>query len=262
MKEILLPARPSDSLQWTIDAPAEEKILWRFDLGLETPYFPIDDEMYFQALALALSKFTREIWPIYQERTDGAILYRGMADFASHFSWTERQKENWHRWIEERPPAEEIHLRRLFCADAFAHYFQLLAHRLPDELPLSLLFNATGIGTLAERHQLMSRERFEHFQTVVEGLPFRNNEAAVALCFPEESYCTDEILKKLDGWMTNCKTPFRVIPEAFLTEEWEGVDELYVLREALSPQGERKLRGFQAAGGAVIEWGVKYTARG
>ena len=260
---MILSSRPSDSLDWKL--PTEEgPILWRFDLGLEDPCFPLEDEMHFQALSLALTKFTQEVWPLFQERTEGAVLYRGTADFDAYFRWTERQRENWGIWREDRPEANEAHLRRLFSADAFAHYFQMLAHKLPDELPLYLLLDGSGVGTEAERHQLLSRERFEHFSVAVKGLPYANGrvwtgegtigESAKpprALLFPEESRCSGALLKKLDEAMQRMERPFRVIAEPFLTEEWEGVDALHLLPESLSPQGERKLKGFRAAGGTV-----------
>lgn len=261
---IRLPCRPSDPLNWEIRTE-DRDILWLFDLGLDDPYFPISDEMRFQSLSLALTKFTQEIWPQFQERTKGAVLYRGGADFSAQFSWDARQKENWELWRSERPAGEETHLRRLFCADAFAHYFQLLAHKLPDELPLYLLLDGGHWGTSAERHQVVSKERFEHFHLAVKGLPHFNGmiwdgerivesstHASLAICFPEESQCSSEILAKLDRMMGHLSEPFRVIHEAFLTEEWEGVDVLHVLPEAMSSQGERKLMGFKAAGGIVV----------
>ena len=42
-----------------------------------------------------------------------------------------------------------------------------------------------------------------------------------------------------------------MIPEALLTMEWEGLDEIYTLPDALSSEGARRLQGFIAAGGAV-----------
>lgn len=264
---IPLSCKPSDPLDWDIQSfPQEGPLFFRFDLGLEAPYFPIDDEMQFQSLSLALTKFTQEIWPLYQDRIRGAVLYRGSADFSACFSWTEKQKENWEVWIGERPAGTDAQLRRLFCADAFAHYFQMLAHRLPDEMPLYLLLDGTGIGSIAERHQLLSRERFEHFLVATKGLPFTNglvwdgeeirepqDKPPHALCFPEERSCSGAILEKMEQSIRRFETPFRVIPEAFLTEEWEGVDALYVFKEMLSPQGDRKVKGFLATGG-VVHW--------
>lgn len=262
-KTHILASRPSDSLQWTLPEKIAP-IVWRFDLGLEDPFFPIEDPLCFQALTLGLKKFTQEVWPHYQEVTKGAILYQGSADFSECFQWTEKQKENWNLWLEERGEGDERELRRLFCADAYAHYFQMLAHQLPDELSLYLLFDSAGIGSLAHRYQLLSKERFEHFLVAVKGLDHFNGLiwtgetvqlaplSSEALCFPEERKCDSAILHRLNDWMNHHPHPFRVLLEAFLTEDWEGVDRLYVLKESLTVQGVRKLKGFEAAGGTII----------
>lgn len=246
---ILLPCRSTDDLDWQPLLPTTgiEKIEWEFDLGLTSPFFPLDDELHFSSLKLALSRFTNEIWPTFIERTAGGILYRGPADFASFFKWSAAWQENWLAWKEMRPEASEAHMRRLFCADAFAHYFQMLAHALPDELPLTLVFETSGCGTAAEIRQILSRERFEHFRVLT-----REPAAATAVCMPEEALCSGSVLAKLDRLFASLQEPYRVIEEPFLTESWEGVDRLYVLSDALTGQGKRKLMGFCAAGGLVI----------
>ena len=47
-------------------------------------------------------------------------------------------------------------------------------------------------------------------------------------------------------------TKVRVIEEAYLTAEWDGLDILYIDPPCLSREGKRKVQGFQAAGGEVI----------
>ena len=249
---IVLPCRPSDSLDWSfLKIPLEGPLLWRFDLGLEDPFFPLDDEIRFQSLALSLRKFSSEIWPVYQERTKGAILYQGSIDFSLMFAWTERQLENLRVW--------EGASERLFCADAFVHYFQMLSHNLPDEMAVYLFLDATDVGTLATRHQLLSLERFSYFVLATKGLEGTGNlswEMAVnrspqAICLPEEKSLSDSFLQRIQAQMDCMEKPFRVISETFLIEEWEGVDVLYVFRGTLSAQGERKIKGFLATGGEV-----------
>src|SRR5579872_6498476 len=61
---IILDARPHSDLDWEI--PKEGAVAWEFHLGLDEPYFPLEDEMRFQALSLALQRFTQEIWPNVQ----------------------------------------------------------------------------------------------------------------------------------------------------------------------------------------------------
>lgn len=261
---IRLPSKPSDSLEWDLSRIPESALLWHFDLGLEEPFFPLHDEMRFQSLSLAFSKFKNEVWPIFQDRTKGIVLYKGSADFSRHFLWSDKQTKNWISWKESQPQMQEDQLKRLFCADAFIYYFQMLSYSLPDEVPVYLFLDASEIHSIIERHHLISKERFEHFQIVVKGLPefngphLENEEikehplTAHALCFPLHKECKQKVLGEMENIFTSLKQPFRVISEAFLTEEWEGVEVLHVLKNALSPLGERKLKGFEATGGVIV----------
>lgn len=258
MITIQLPSKISDDLNWSLPKAQAlqalergEKIFWEFDLGLGAPYFALEDELLFHSLSLSLTTFSKELWPLFQKNTEGVCLYNGSIDFSPHFAWSDKQLLNWSSWKKERPVAKEEHLRRLFCADAFAFYFQMLSHRLPDELPITLVFNGQGCGTLAETLQLVSKERFEHFTVELRDVPV-SQAPSIAVCFPEEALCSQEILEKMDQIFDSLDKPIRVIPEPFLTEFWEEVEYLYVLSEALSPSGKRKLMGFCASGGTVI----------
>lgn len=238
-----LQARPQDDLIWNIEAAPS---VFEFDLGLNDPYFPLEDELHFNALAAALSRFTREVWPRFPESR--AILYRGSADFSAHFQWTEKQETNLAVWMEDMPAGDGAHLKRLFCAEAFVTYFQMLAHKLPDELPLILILEPKIIGSLAETLHLLSPERFEHFQ--IEGLQFQSN---IGVCFPPDAECGEAALQQLNILLQTLPT-FRPVYETHLTEQWEGLDEIYVLPQALTEKGRRKLKGFEAAGGTIAEF--------
>jgi hypothetical protein len=139
----------------------------------------------------------------------------------------------------------------------------MLSHSLPDELPLFLWLDAEGLGTPAERHQILSQERFAHFQVAIKNLIGFNgpswegdtllppkNRSSYGLCLPEEALCRIEVLQKLN---TILNESLRVIGEPFLTDEWEGIDVFYVLKGSTTVQGDRKLKGFLATGGSVIE---------
>ncbi len=237
-----LSARPHDDLNWNIEGSPSH---FEFDLGLHEPYFPLEEELHFQALAAALTHFTKNIWP--QHPNASATLYRGPADFSAHFRWTECQEANFEAWKKNRPPNNGIHLRRLFCAEAFVAYFQMLAHRLPDELPISLILDPKNTGTLAEGLHLLSPERFEHF-TLETGLRF---DSKLGVCFPTDEHCSGAILERLDALLPQLPS-FRPVYETHLTEQWEGLDQIYVFAGALTPQGKRKLAGFNAAGGEIV----------
>ncbi|MBI5272951.1 MAG: hypothetical protein HY861_03100 [Chlamydiia bacterium] len=263
-----LPCGAIDDLHWkqVVDnITPDQQILWALDLRLDAPYFPLEEELRFHSLRLALSLFTKEIWPVFQERTIGAILFQGSLDFSPFFHWSCKQEENWKSWKEGRALASEPYLHRLFCLDAFIHYFQMLAHALPDEMPLYLLFEGTGCGGKAETFQLLSRDGLEYFKVAVKGVPgweglvwqegqivSVNNTASLAICLPTEAQCSAEILAKLDRLLPSLSTPYRIIPEGSLIERLEGVDSLYVFSDSLTVQGKRQLRGFCATGGKVI----------
>ena len=248
---IYLPASSIDDLKWDsakkMALSSEEKIEWVFDLGIKRPHFVVEDEAEFRAISLALSSFTKNLYPEFSDRTERVVLYQGPSDFTPFLEMTERQEENWKLWQEAHPKTEEAHMRRLFAADTFAYYFQCLAHMLPDEVPIALRFSSEG--SRAEKEQLLSRERFEHFQILREELDCVD--APVAILFPKEALCTKELLAKMETLLAKQKMPYRVIAEPFLTEEWGGVDALIVLKELLSKETERKLAGFRATGGEV-----------
>lgn len=238
-----LKARPQDDLSWEI---VGEPKIFEFDLGLNEPYFPIDDQLQFAARAKALTHFTETVWPNYSNAK--GILYRGPADFSSHFLWNERHESNFVQFKETLAPLEERHQKRLFCASIFVYYFQMLAHKLPDEMQLKLILDSNECGSLAEKHHLLSPERFEHFEIEHELLSDSN----CGILFPSDELCSQEILSKLDAILEKFENP-RAIYEPLMTEQWDGLDELYILPEALSEQGRRGVMGFLAAGGKVIE---------
>ncbi len=266
---IHFPCKPSDPLVWDLkNIPQEGSFLCRLHLGLESPFFSLEDPMLFHSLTLALKQWTQDVWGPFSSQISGVLFYCGSADFASSFLWTEKALKNFEIWQKARPqyvnlPSE--HLQRLFCADTFVHYFQMLAHSLPDEVPIHLWRDAKGVGSLAQKHHILSQERFSHFCLATQGVEMTNGpiwkgeelqmpqeRAVKALCFPEESLCSFEILQRLDEKIYSLREPLRIIGEPFLTDEWVGIDLLYVLQGATTPQGERKIKGFLATGGEVI----------
>ncbi|HAB98707.1 MAG TPA: hypothetical protein DCE71_02660 [Parachlamydiales bacterium] len=260
-----LPCQPHADLSWTVPSTTK-KILWRFVFDLEAPFFPLTDEQRFQALALACKHFSQTIWPLYKEQSLGGILFQGSADFHSHFLWNDLQKTNYETWTEQNKNAHP----QFFCADALSSYCQLLAHHLPDELPLVLCFDASPLPSLTRALNLLSRERFEHFLIAIQaprwpmpslrynqdGLSFLPLSALTGLCFPKNECMTEETFFEIDkiiDALYESNHPFRVVFEEFLAEQWDGLDEIQVLPHSLSAQGRRKLLGFEAAGGTVRE---------
>jgi hypothetical protein len=55
--------------------------------------------------------------------------------------------------------------------------------------------------------------------------------------------------------LTQAQTPFRIVPEYYLINQWDGLDSLIVLSSTINAQAKRKLQGFCAAGGTILTLG-------
>ncbi len=141
------------------------------------------------------------------------------------------------------------------------------------------MLDAHALGAPAEAAQLLSREKFSRFLTVVRGglLPKRElawegasvsgfigrripvesiAEPRVGLCIHPERL--DSALEQAIEELIHKKTPFRLLSETYLTSEWDGLDLIIV--GDVTPEAERKLQGFLAAGGQVsklVDFGLR-----
>lgn len=270
---IELKAAPGVKIDWSFAIESAksaltrgQKIFWEFDLGLDAPFFPIEDEMVFQGLAFALKHFSEAVYPSFEAASYAAAVYRGPLDLSGRFLWTSRQEENYAGWQKDSGTDP-----RQFYLDSYAAYFQMLAHKLPDGLPIFTLFDAAGLARV-HALQLLSKERFHHFELAAKGVGCSSwclgwEEAnssfgwigdslpppvfptpRVGVVMPQKcaSLEFEELLQTVD----RSKISYRVLNEAFLTEEWEGLDA--IVAGFLSSRGKRMLKGFCAAGGIAV----------
>lgn len=284
---IKLDGSLKSDLSWGAQKKLAEKsknILWEIDLGLFSGLqLPLSDETQSKSLRLSLDVFHRDIWEKYQDRSLGLCVYRGSADFTKEFFDFE-QLQDWLRDAFSRDIGlftretgieaqgfEEIdeavlrqnevgaHLLNLFCCQSCVEYLDFLCQDLPDSLPLFVELDTKGVKNV---EQITSRERFERFHL----LPEKKEEPSnIAICLPPIS----KILPSQNRGLTEAiddlnrrKLHFRIIPEPYLTMEWDGLDYLLYIPEGLSDLGERKLQGFCAAGGTVVALGPKIGLSG
>lgn len=273
---IQLPAGLEQDLDWKeILIRAEEhvqkghQILWDLELGLTQPRFSLEDEFAFHGIAAALKLFTETVFTRFQAATLGAVLFKGPLDLRERFHWSDRQQGEWEAWQKAR--TEGPCLQHLFCLENYIEYFHVLAHRLPDELALYCLFDAKGFSRIDALH-LLSQKRFQHFKLGARGIgvPFwgfdwREGELVrvqpsprFGLCLPEDLACSADQLQQVESLLQEMEREglsCRVVNEECLTEEWDGLEGIAVLSEAVSPRGKRKLMGFCASGGMVMTKG-------
>ncbi len=219
-------------------------LMW--DLELDLLEGSLEDDARFMTLQLGVQHFVEAIWSFFKAQTLGVSLYRGL------FS----------QQIEKSMIA----------------YLKLLAALLPEEAPCFLFFDTTHIVDPASYFRLLSLESFGHLHLVIKGPcaerfpyalptfawghlssplgfssdscgpPVSQRRIEYAICLTERGgdACMEHAIASLG------ETPFRVIPEALLTQEWDGIEKLIIFPEWLEERGLRKIRGFVAAGGEVI----------
>jgi hypothetical protein len=134
----------------------------------------------------------------------------------------------------------------------------MLAHKLPDEVPIWLLFEIEPQIEATKALEMVSKEGFEHFKIALRGkeLPiegyrwddqglYQNSvKTSVGAVYPSTPNPRFEELLHIE--------PVKVVFETFLAEQWDGLDRMHVLSDGLTTQGRRMLQGFAAAGGEVV----------
>lgn len=266
-----LPAFLQHDLDWSLEkrnaeqiAASGKRILWEIDFQWEASVFL--SSAAFLAYGRALEEFSK-LSSLFAEQTFGVCLYRGSADFPlfdfSHwedrfYEWAQELIHN--GFSEQELKSAQAHYFHVFKADLFASYLHRLVSFLPDTMRSFAFFDIDSVLSPAFCAQLFSSHRFEHLQIVLsrDGLVLeeQTKNLPLAVCLPSDAYCNRKILARLDAILYDLKAkgiPFRIISEEKLTEEWEGLDRLIVISEAISPLCKRKLQGFAAAGGEIIE---------
>ena len=122
---------------------------------------------------------------------------------------------------------------------------------LPEEIPAFLHLEGDSLQDfpfrLLDYLHIIWESRYSH------AMPVLNNELrfapsrrlSKALLLPPKG----ESFEHVDAAMQE-----RLIAEERLIYDWDGVDELMILPETLSPQGARMVQGFAATGGTIREF--------
>jgi hypothetical protein len=266
------------------------RIFWEIDLGLFLKLkYPLNNASQFLSLSLSLDHFRDTLWKEFRDHTAGVCLYRGSADFSIGYQWSEEQEANLQGWLKEQglerksSKETESRLLSLFCRDAAGEFLEMLAGPLPDALNRFVLLDVSGVEDPLLAAQLVTKERFSHIFVGVkgsqmiggeiswDGLPLSagvisrllekatiGERASIGVCLPPMNRGIVSANQGLSEGMRKLQQKslaFRVIPENFLTADWDGLDYLLVASADLTIQGKRKLNGFCAAGGVVVTIG-------
>jgi len=221
MNRICLNGEASSSLDWSgaiEEAKGAQKIFWEIDLGL------------FDRLAQPLA-----------DRTQLLSLRLALEHFRESL-WTPFQ---------EKSVGVCIYRGALpFPGEGCPEYLAELAEALPESCRPSVYLDASLVHEKEALLPLLDRSRYGRLKLEGEGLLHCGN-APSAICLGDCYEGAASLFEKL-------KEPFRLIPEAFLTAEWEGLDRLFVFPKGVSESGKRMLLGFCAAGGEVVTVGSPF----
>lgn len=228
---VRLDASEHASLKWKIeeDYPL---ILWELELGLSEAI--ASEEPRLLALELAVEHFTEALYPAFAAKTLGVALYRGAFN------------------------------------EALLQPLQHLASRLPVQVRPFVFLDTDSIADAEGYFRCINQLNLGSLNPILKGKwPQKYPYALPAIAWEHDSsplgFVASTLRKSLpekklslaallseSGELVIPESPCRVIPEALLTQEWDGVDELIVPKENLTEKCQRKLRGFEAAGGVVI----------
>ena len=250
---IYLDGGVRSSLDWkgilaTISPNSE--IVCHLNLGLFSGLTRgLTNGMDFQALLLSLRHFRDAVWTPFQDQITRMILFEGSLDMSVNFPWDATQEGNFAKSLNAQAPTPQ--LLRAYCLDAASEYIGLLVQSLPDGIPLELCLDASSIQDPFEKVLLLNPERFPRLKLHVTGAGqalIGDVKAAIALCLPATSTMAPAVVH-----LEKKCIPYKLIPESELITSWDQLDILLYDSGLLSPQGQRKLLGFTAAGGLTLD---------
>ncbi|MBN4067463.1 hypothetical protein JYU14_05205 [Simkania negevensis] len=260
-------------------------LIWKLDFQIGSQKnSAIDQPLFLNSCLLAIEEFDKQLYQPYKKNVQGLILYDGPASFDGMLTFSPNMAEPFLRWLcdyqkrlEElgrgvaegwsAEPIEDIataplplrQLYRFFCRDQFVAFLSSFLPYIDDECVPQIVVHTDKELSAGEIAQLFNNASFEHFHVTLPPLPFGVNsdeDASLAICvpplfasLPEDVDALTSVIEK----MIRQKQPFRLVPESLMPYLWDGIDEMVVFHNALTPQGRRSLLGFQAAGGTVKE---------
>ena len=206
---IRLDARPSSDLDWDLSS---QEHCYHLDFGWdEVPLDPYD-EAHFNACVLAVEEFGKKI----KTPCEVALLV------------SDGQFE--------------------LPAQVLSEYLHRLASFLPDEVTPLLVLAIDEPFDFSELVIRLCRRRFEHFKLkfTKKVIPIEG-EARTGVSLPADD-CYDTI--RFNAYFDQLEEgSYICIPEEFLNEHWDGLDQILYDPELISDTGRRMLLGFEAAGG-------------
>jgi hypothetical protein len=261
---ICLPAGVRSNLDWSKQCEmarvaienGAEGIVWEFDFGLfnELPS-SVDDRGQIETLCLAIDHFQSTLFTEFKPLS--VVLYSGGIDWSNSVLKFPKQRVLFDAWVEKHDfNGADRQIQRLYARDAVLDLFQALLARLDGDLNVILEFIPEADLLPHELLQLIAKEKWEHFSLVLGNHELSDPNAEVGILLPDGLVYDSSKWGYLDPLIELFRvngTPVRLVSETYLTNQWHGMERIIVNRDVVSQLGNRKLLGFIAAGGEVVD---------
>lgn len=219
-------------------------LYWALDFGGK---FDPHDPLFYSSAVLAVEEFSKTVWPHFEERTAGVVLYNGGANFLESLVFSERAEVLFEEFVSQFPERfDRGHLEQLFAANLLSDLLHRLASFLPEEVKAICRIDASLVSDKAKFLHLICKRRFEHLHLEISGMDFKDSSTGISL--PLDERLDPAAFVQLNALL---EKGFRLIPEELLNENWDGLDRVIALRSYTSEWGMRMLHGFEAAGGEI-----------
>jgi tRNA (guanine-N7-)-methyltransferase len=267
-KIIKLDASMSSLLDWSSaksEAQNADTILWQFDFGLS---LPLEDTCQYHSLQIALDQFKDQVLASFNEKTKGAILHKGPIPFF------ERNFEEWLRdrfqdklCLSSSIDQKGSFIHKLHSRDVFLDFLKLLMIALPHDVDPFLFLDLSDMN-LKEQIQYLHSDALWDFKIALKGsidafasfkwegdeITVTNSQKALRAVLVPLSLSDSFLDKLIDKINDLGNEPFRICFEDKFNMQWDGLEYLYVDLHSLSSSGQRMLKGFEAAGGNILEF--------
>lgn len=263
IERIHLDAHQKSDLRWPylekeLDGAlgVDRPLSFEFDFKMEGDSYNFFDQIGFFSLSIAIAEFNKRIAPRCHERIGEICLYRGNGDFSKAVLRHKGMFEAFHTWrgdVFGNAPFE-AHQLRLFSIKILLEYLHRLSSSLPEDAPLFVRLDLSDVERPVHLSELMSLEFYPCIQAIVEAKwpIYKGDEASIGLVLPPIGSSYSEEIDRIMRTLYEVNLPFRMVPENLMIELWNGIDDLIVLSDAMSKEGIRMLRGFNAASGNVV----------
>lgn len=253
---VILLSGPKDDLLWEEEIEeikGLERVEIEFQLDLRSRAFRFRDPVGFYSRSIAMTEFNERIASLYAPKISAVFLYKGGVDFRAAIEVDASLREDFLLWKGEYFKEETDQVYRVFSIGVLMEYLHRLGAQLREDLSLFVELDFRAVTRISHQAELLANFYFPYIKPKVRGLLLQEEESAtLGVVLPELGRVPYDRLDAIFGELHEENIPYRSIPEASIVELWHGIDDLIVLPDTLSPEGIRRLKGFNAAGGRVL----------